>query len=90
MAVLPDQYAFVEHEVDVPSLQGALCEPQTHLLPNMDVCVYADPEEATSLPWLGRVLEVYPETMEFLIQWYKVDRQFCSQNPKWPSVLEGR
>ena len=69
LAVIPDEYEFVEWETSAPPLGGTHYESTT-LLAGMDVCVYRDSREA--LPWLGRVVEVFPNSKEFDIHWYEV------------------
>ena len=43
---------------------------QTDLVEGLDVCVYT--QDLETRPWLGRVVKVFPESLEFEIHWYKV------------------
>ena len=36
--------------------------------------VYSEAHEGNERPWLGRVVEVYPDLKEFDIHWYKVSQ----------------
>ena len=54
----------------IPEITGLEYGPQTDLAPGLDVCVFT--EDQKTRPWLGRVLEVFPEELTFDIHWYQV------------------
>ena len=43
---------------------------ETDLSVGVDVVVYT--EEKRDRPWLGRVLEIFNDSLEFRIHWYQV------------------
>ena len=53
-----------------PELRGAHYGPGTDLAVGLDVCVYT--HNRSTRPWLGRVVGIFPETMEFDCHWYQV------------------
>ena len=66
---------FMYKENIVPDLKGKHYGPGSDLAEGIDVCVYTT--ERKSRPWLGRVRRVFPESLEFEINWYQVDITVC-------------
>ena len=69
---VPDEYAFVTEENDVPSISGTLYEHESssNLMLEMDLCVYTETRE--NRPWIGRVSNLFPQSRQFDIHWYEV------------------
>ena len=74
VAVVPDEFAYVTQENVVPTIRGTLYEDYSALMANMDVCLFT--ENKDTRPWLGRVLDVFPETQEFKVHWYEVRKPY--------------
>ena len=58
---MPDEYEFVLDEDVVPPLRGTRYEAEG-LMNDMDVCVFTNSKD--SLPWIGRIVKVYPGSKE--------------------------
>ena len=74
VANIPDEFAFVTEENVVPPLTGETYATDS-VAKGMEVCVYneeGDVAPGDDRPWCGRAVDVFPESGEFLIHWYKV------------------
>ena len=54
----------------MPDIMGTMHAPETDIAIGLDVVVYT--ESKSDRPWLGRVCEIFEETLEFQIHWYQV------------------
>ena len=72
VAIVPDEYAFVAEENDVPTISGTLYEDDSssNLMLDMDLCVYTETKE--NRPWIGRVANLFPQSRQFDVHWYEV------------------
>ena len=67
---IPDEYAFVNDDLDaLPDISGDHHEEGPSVSVGQDIVVYT--EVVLGRPWVGRVKEVYPESKEFLLQWFE-------------------